>query len=39
MKIGIVAKYLKKAKTRPSVLMITNDAKRPKVIIPIKVRK
>ncbi len=38
MKIGIVAKYLKKAKTRPSVLMITNDPKRPKVIIPIKVK-
>ena len=33
IKIQKKNKYLKKAKTRPSVLMITNDPKRPKVII------
>ena len=37
LKITVDAKEIKKARSKPRVLMITNDPKRPKVIINVNV--
>ena len=37
LKVTASAKYLKNNKTRPRVLLITNDPKRPKVVVEVKV--
>lgn len=39
MKVTAVAKYIKNARSKPRVLMITNDPSNPKVIIDINVTK
>ena len=37
LKVTVSAQYLKKSKTRPRVLIITNDPKNAKTVIPVKV--
>ena len=38
MKISVIPKYLKRAKGRPRVLLITNDPSRPKTVINIDIK-